>query len=75
MAKKKLPTKKKPTSTKVKQSLGTPVLGQVILELSMWNFDSDPMTVEYHVEQLAKAILLNYGIQNFGVGSFGISEE
>jgi hypothetical protein len=66
--------KKKKVPKSIRRN-GTPVLGQVILELAVWTFDVDPTSIEYHAEQLSKALQLNYGMQNFGVGSFGLKED
>ena len=69
MAKKPRPKKK------VARSAGTPVVGQVMFDLSMWVFDADKETLDFHAEQICKAFMLHFGVKYFGVKAFGFEEE
>lgn len=57
-----------------KQNRAIPV-GRVILELAIWDFSGDEELIRHNANQLAKALLLSYQLNNFGPNSFGISDE
>ena len=70
--------KKLKKSAQIKNKLsgnGTKVAGIVMLELSMWVFEADDDVLDFHANQICRAFMLNYGIQNFGVKAFGYEEE
>lgn len=50
-------------------------VGRLLPELVIWSFNDDEEIVRHYAEQLAKAIQLSYNLSNFGLQSFGISEE
>jgi hypothetical protein len=66
MKKKKVTAKKAPVIVPV---------GVVLTELVIWEFSQDEAVICHLSEQLCRAMLLSYNLQNFGVASFGISEE
>lgn len=50
-------------------------VGRVVSELVIWSFTDDEEINRHYANELAKAIQLSYNLSNFGVQSFGISEE
>jgi hypothetical protein len=72
MAKKPRPKKK---VAKVSPPKGTMVVGQVMLDLSMWVFDAEKEVLDFHAEQISRAFLLHFGVKYFGVKAFGFEEE
>jgi hypothetical protein len=65
--------KNKKNKTK-KVAIAVPI-GVVLNELVIWEFSQDEAVICHLSEQLCRAMLLSYNLQNFGVASFGISEE
>jgi hypothetical protein len=59
---------------KKKKAKAVPI-GRLIPELVIWSFHDDEEIVRHYADQLAKAIQLSYNLSNFGVKSFGMSEE
>lgn len=50
-------------------------LGRIILELAIWDFTGDERVIRHNADQLARAILMSYNLDNFGPTSFGLEEE
>lgn len=50
-------------------------IGRLLPELVIWSFNDDEEIVRHYAEQLARALHLSYNLSNFGVKSFGMSEE
>jgi hypothetical protein len=48
------------------------IIGQVIHELSVWDFGEDAYITCHNINQIAKALEMNYNLQNFGTESFGL---
>jgi len=44
---------------------GTKLLGMPILDICVWDFSGDEATIRHIAEQINRAILLSYGLQNF----------
>jgi hypothetical protein len=76
MAKKKpVPKLKKAKKAAPVRLSRTKVLGQPMLNMSIWVFDADPDIIQFHADEICRAFLLHFGVQNFGVKSFGYEEE
>lgn len=58
-------------------TLNAPIytIGEVNLDLAVWDFSEDEDLTCHIAEQLAKAIYLHYNMSNFGPESFGIQDE
>lgn len=50
-------------------------IGQVKLDLCIWCFDEDEYLISHTADQLAKALHMSYNLDNFGVASFGLTED
>lgn len=50
-------------------------IGRLVPELVIWSFNDDEEIVRHYADQLARAIQLSYNLSNFGLQSFGMSEE
>jgi hypothetical protein len=50
-------------------------IGRLLPELVIWSFNDDEEIVRHYADQLARAIQLSYNLSNFGLQSFGMSEE
>ena len=59
---------------KKKKTKAVPI-GRLLPELVIWSFHDDDEIVRHYAEQLARALYLSYNLSNFGVQSFGMSEE
>ena len=66
--------KQKQKNTKVIRTL--PV-GVVITDLVLWTFTDNEEVIRHNVEELSKALLYSFHLDNFGPTSFGLnpSEE
>lgn len=66
--------KQKQKNTKVRRTL--PV-GVVITDLVLWTFTDNEEVIRHNVEELSKALLYSFHLDNFGPTSFGLkpSEE
>jgi len=53
----------------------TKVIGQPMLDLSIWVYDADPDIVDFHANEICRAFLLHFGVKNFGVKAFGYEDE
>lgn len=49
--------------------------GYVLKELTIWDHGLDPHATKYNVEQIMRALQLNYNMNNFGVESFGLTPD
>ena len=65
--------KKQPLRRKAKKLI-LPV-GEMIIDLAVWDFSQDEDFIRHTADQLAKAILVSYNMSNFGPSSFGLSDE
>jgi hypothetical protein len=54
---------------------GTIVIGQPMLDLSIWVYDADPDIVDFHANEICRAFLLHFAVKNFGVKAFGYEDE
>jgi hypothetical protein len=54
---------------------GSLPVGIVLRELVLWDFSEEDEIIRHNAEQLAKAILMSYHLDNFGASSFGLEEE
>jgi len=61
--------KQKHRNKKVRRSL--PV-GVVITDLVLWTFTDNEEVIRHNVEELSKAILYSFHLDNFGPTSFGL---
>ena len=61
-------------AAKKKNPIYIPV-GVVWTELILWDFSGNDEVIAHNASELARAIYLNYGLNNFGPKSFGIDDE
>lgn len=66
--------KTKPKATKIQKRLVMPV-GVMITELVLWDFSGNEELVRHNANELARAIVMHYNLQNFGPANFGLSED
>jgi hypothetical protein len=69
---KKQPLRRTAQKTEYKPQIS---VGKVLEELTVWSFGHDKHEVRHIIEQMSKAIQMNFHLNNFGTRSFGISEE
>ena len=50
-------------------------VGEVLIDLAIWDFSEDEDLIRHTANELAKAINMHYNMNNFGPKSFGLSEE
>jgi hypothetical protein len=50
---------------KKQKTVGTKLLGMPILDICVWDFSGDEDTIRHIADQINRAILLSYGLQNF----------
>ena len=67
--------KKKTKATSKKKNNKVVTVGRVVPEITIWCFSEDKEVIRHYADHLANAILLSYNLNNFGVQSFGLSEE
>lgn len=60
---------------KTKKQVGTIVIGTVFTDLCVWVFDANQDVVRHNANEMARAMHLIYGMQNFNPTSFGIPDE
>jgi hypothetical protein len=66
--------KTKRNALKKQKRLIMPV-GVMITELVLWDFSGNEELVRHNANELAKAIVMHYNLQNFGPANFGLSED
>jgi hypothetical protein len=49
-------------------------VGEVLIELVVWDFSQDEDVIRHTANELAKAINMHYNINNFGPSSFGLED-
>lgn len=54
---------------------GSVPVGIVLKELCIWDFSQEDEVIRHNVDQLAKALLMSYHLDNFGPISFGIEDD
>ena len=69
----KKPKVKRKALKKQKKVMITP--GRVILELALWDFTGDDAIIRHNANELARAILTSYNLDNFGPIGFGLKDE
>ena len=65
--------KKQQLRRKAKQR--TIPVGEVLVELIVWDFSQDEDLIRHTANELAKAINMHYNLSNFGPKSFGLPDE
>lgn len=61
----------------LRHTASTPLIrtiGHVQTELAVWDFHDDEELTRHIATQLAKAIMMNYNMGNFGPESFGLED-
>lgn len=58
----------------VKRNAILPV-GRVITDLCLWDFSGNEDVIRHNANELARAIQLSFQLDNFGLESFGLTEE
>lgn len=61
--------------SKKTKTIGSVIMGTVILDLAIWDFTGDPDIIRHNANELSKAILFSYQLSNFGPQSFGIPDD
>ena len=59
---------------KKKKQAAIPI-GTVILDICVWDFSGQEEVTRHIADQIARAVYLTYNMSNFGVESFGLTDE